>query len=524
LIGVCAAPVTGQTNGSSFTAASASVVDLAGGRTPPASNCPALKSLSGPAFRVTAVSEAAAAGEAPAHCTVEGLVPPTSEFVVQLPAGWNGRLYVHGNGGYAGESIRGPYGRALRLEAMRHGFAAAFANLGHDAETSPGAVWAHDNRQAEIDYSYRALHETTVAAKAIAKAYYGEPPNHAYFEGCSTGGGQGLKAAQRYPEDFDGIAAGAPVFDFVGLQLYGWNNQMAIAKTPLGAEAIERLGRFILDRYDALDGVADGVIEDPRRVDFDPRRDLPRAGDDAEGFTEAEIEALARIYHGPVAGGRGLAPGVPIGAEAAGQRYAPGTLDPLPRISGWATRLVPDEAGYQQQRGNVETWLRYLAFEEDDPDFELESLRLPEDLPRFAFMSEIMDATATDLSAFGDRGGRLLMYHGWGDTGVNPLMSVEYYDAVLDAMGEAAREFFRLYLVPGMFHCRGGVNVDRFDAITPVIEWVEQGRAPEAITAARVEDGRVTRTRPLCPYPEVARHAGAGSTDDAANFSCVRPR
>jgi feruloyl esterase len=445
-------------------------------------------------------------------CTVRGRVSPTVEFVVNLPAQWNGRLYVHGNGGYGGQSVHGSYGVAARARAVSLGFAAAFTNLGHDAGRSPGATWAHDNREAEIDYSYRALHQTTVAAKAILTHYYGREPSFAYFEGCSTGGGQGLKAAQRYPADFDGIAVGAPVFDFVGLQIY--------RETPLDADTVARLGDFIMARYDAVDGLADGVIDDPRRVAFRPEHDLPRSGPGE--FSPAVIQALERIYAGPRVDGRPLYPGIPVGAEPAGQIYQSGSNAPATPESGWATRLFPDASGYAQQKDNVETWLWFLAFEEDDPGFDWTSLDLVRDLPRLAYMSAIMDVTSTDLSLFRERGGKVLMYHGWADTGVNPLMTAEYYDRVLRD-DENAPDYFRLFMVPGMFHCRGGLNVDRFDAITPVIEWVERDQPPSRLTGSRVEGSEVTRTRPLCAYPQVARYSGSGSIDQAINFSCGAP-
>ena len=507
-----------QTNGSSFSAAGTSAADWRKDTHAPAMDCAALREREAADYRI---GSAEPDPGFPANtCTVRGRVSPTVEFVVNLPAQWNGRLYVHGNGGYGGQSVHGSYGVATRARAVSLGFAAAFTNLGHDAERLPGATWAHDNREAEIDYSYRALHQTTVAAKAILTHYYGRKASFAYFEGCSTGGGQGLKAAQRYPADFDGIAIGAPVFDFVGLQIYGWNNQMAIRETPLDAATVARLGDFIMARYDAVDGLVDGVIDDPRRVAFRPARDLPRSG--TGGFDAAVIEALERIYAGPMVDGRPLYPGIPVGAEPAGQKYQSATNAPATPASGWATRLFPDASGYAQQKDNVETWLRFLAFEEDDPGLDWTSLDIVRDLPRMAYMSAIMDVASSDLSLFRERGGKVLMYHGWADTGVNPLMTTEYYDRVLQD-DENAPDYFRLFMVPGMFHCRGGLNVDRFDAITPVIDWVERSHPPSRLIASGGEGEEITRTRPLCVYPQVARYSGSGSIDQAANFGCESP-
>ena len=512
-----------QTNGFSFTRADESAIDFRNSRSTPGVACTELIGHQSLDFRIISAVAFEGGNTIADSCTVKGIIAPAVEFVVNLPTLWGGRLYVHGNGGYGGESVHGSFGVALRSVAVRHGFATAFTNLGHDADKFQGASWALDNRKAEIDYSYRALHRTTVAAKEVIAAYYGRPPTYSYFEGCSTGGGQGLKAAQRYPEDFDGIAIGAPVFDFVGLQLYGWTNQMAVAKTPLSAAKVQLLADVVVRLFDDLDGLADGVIDDPRRIDFEPVRDLPQSTVGGAGFSEAELAALTMIYRGPAVDGRPIYPGIPIGAESAGQKYKSGSNDPAPSASGWATRLFPDASNFEQQRDNVSTWLKYLAFAEDDPDFDWMSLDIRRDLPKLQYMAEILNGTDTDLSEFQRRGGRILMYHGWADTGVNPLMTAEYYDRVTEAMGPETASFFRTFMVPGMFHCRGGVNVDRFDAITPVIEWVEADIAPDTIIAARMEEGRITRTRPLCAYPHVARYKGSGSPDSAASFDCTAP-
>jgi feruloyl esterase len=177
-----------------------------------------------------------------------------------------------------------------------------------------------------------------------------------------------------------------------------------------------------------------------------------------------------------------------------------------------------------QQRDNVEGWLKYLAFDQDDPDMDITRFDPRKDLPRTEQMSRVMDATDPDLSAFRAHGGKMILYHGWADTGVNPVMTVRYYEKVQQAMGANADNFVRLFMVPGMFHCKGGLNVDRFDAVTTVIAWVERQEVPEQMIGSRIEGATVVRTRLLCPYPQVARYKGAGSTDAARNFSCERPR
>ena len=324
--------VLAQTNGSSFTSYAALAGKLSDNFVGPAIACEKLLGSEYSQFDIVAADP-----RSDGTCTVKGAFGKVA-FRVDLPPSWNSRLYVHGNGGYGGESIHETFGLATRISALGHGFAAAFTNLGHDAQSFDGARWAYNDREAEINYSYRALHLATLAAKAIIGVYYGKAPEYSYFEGCSTGGGQGLKAALRFPDDFDGIAAGAPVFDFVGLQLYGWNNQVAIAQSALNQDKVARLGKIVLELFDAQDGLADGVIENPSSIDFVPSRDL--VAYDGE-FTEDELRTLDRLYRGPVYGGRRLYPGVPVGAESQGQKYRAGTFEPAAPASGWATRLMP---------------------------------------------------------------------------------------------------------------------------------------------------------------------------------------
>jgi feruloyl esterase len=505
-----------QSNGSSFTDPGEAARLARLPRRAPAMRC---HDLSAAGSANLTILSADVAGNRRDLCRVHAVIPAEIEFMLELPRAWNGRLYVLGNGGYGGESVTGDYALAERTRATELGFASLFTNLGHDRAREPGADWARGSLARKLDYGLRGLHVTTAAAKELLQRYYGKPARHSYFDGCSTGGGQALKAAQRFPQDYDGILGGAPVFDFAELQLYGWNNQMAILDAPLSAQTVARLAHRLLELYDAADGVRDGVIDDPLRIDFDPERDLSR-----QEFTAAEIRALARIYRGTFIDGRRVAPGVPVGAEAAGQMYAGAGFDPAPPESGWATRLAPDSHGAMQQRGNVEAWLRYLAFENDEPDMDITRFVPARDVARLAFMSRILDAKDPDLEAFRARGGKLILYHGWADTGVNPLTTVRYFERVRDRMGTGVDSFARLYMVPGMFHCRGGLNVDRFDALAALIAWVERAEAPRAIVASRMQEGRVVRTRPLCPFPQTAHYQGAGSTDDARSFRCETPQ
>jgi pimeloyl-ACP methyl ester carboxylesterase len=505
-----------QSNGSSLTESQTLRPLAREPRSAPAERCHDLPAMSGPNLTIVSADATPRGAEL---CRVRGVVPPEVEFMLELPSAWNGRLYVLGNGGYGGEAVTGDYGIAERTRATDLGFATLFTNLGHDSLREPGGDWARGNLAKKLDYGLRGLHVATLAAKEILKHYYAAPLRHSYFDGCSTGGGQALKAAERFPQDYDGVVGGAPVLDFVELQLYGWNNQMAILKTPLSPAKVASLARRVMELFDAADGVRDGVIENPLAVDFEPERDL--RGDPA--FTSSEIRALMRIYRGVYVDGKQVAPGVPVGAEGVGQTYMTAGFESVALESGWATRLIPDAQGYLQQRANVETWLKNLAFPTDAQDRDITNFDPARDLPRLKTMAQILDANDPDLGAYRARGGKLILYHGWADTGVNPMTTVRYFERVRQLLGSGTDEFARLYMVPGMFHCRGGLNVDRFDAMSPVISWVERGTRPEALIASRVEEGRVMRTRPLCPYPQTARYRGTGSTDQAANFSCGKP-
>jgi len=375
---------------------------------------------------------------------------------------------------------------------------------GHDRIAAPLGTFAHNNLQKEIDYSFRAVHLTIQTAKQLAARYYAKPASYSYWDGCSTGGRQGLMAAQRFPEDFDGIVAGAPVLDFSGTMVWYTHIHSALEKTPLTLAQVEEAGKQIYAKCDKLDGLEDGLIDDPRKCDFDPERDL--TGD----FTAARKETLKHIYSPVMSNGKPFFPGLPLGAEAA----------PDGGNSGWANWIIR-ENGPTIQEGFMETFFRYLAFPTDDPDFDWHDFDLDEDLGRMGRIRAILDATNPDLSRFHERRGKLLMHFGWADTALNPMMAVNYYEDVLETMGPETRDFFRFYTVPGMFHCRGGIGADRFDLLTPLVNWVEAGETPEALEAAQATGGEVQRTRKLCPYPERAVYDGEGDPNSADSFRCV---
>src|ERR1019366_6615251 len=479
----------------------------------PAIGCGDLRSLTNYEISIASALLVPATADAPEHCRVRGQVLPQVGFEVGLTTEWNGRLYMFGNGGYAGEALDSAARRATAARAMRLGYAAAETDTGHSAAAEPLGSFAVD-RQKFLDYAFRSLHVTAEAAKLLVRSYYGAPRTHSYSEGCPTGGRQGLTRAQRFPADFDGIVVGAPVLNFSGTMMAYANDIQALRAAPIPAAKLPLLASKVYAQCDEKDGLKDGLIDDPRRCGFQPTRDLPQCdGSDQPGcFTGGQIASLDRIYGDVMSQGKRIFPGWPVGAEIAGPNGR----------SGWDPWIVSDAS---PTTGAVfsQAFFRYLASSKPDPTYDLSQFNLDRDPPRLEAIHQILDATDPDLSRFRERGGKILMYFGWADPALNPLMGVEYYEQVSQRMGVGTGGFFRLFMVPGMFHCNGGVGADTFDKLGPLAGWVERGTVPDAIPASRVAGGKVVRTRPLCAYPEVARYKGSGSTDDAANFACVKP-
>lgn len=447
---------------------------------------------------------------APEHCRVSAIVAPAIGLEINLPTRWNDRFYMMGNGGGAGESPDEPGRAATRDRALRQGFVTASTNAGHDGRQEPGYTFAMD-QQKLVDYGYRAVHLTAELAKRAALAYYGQPVKFSYWDGCSTGGREGLIEAQRFPEDFDGIVAGAPAIDFSGLLLKHIWMQRALDEVPLSLAKIQLVGSTLYARCDSRDGLNDGLIEDPRRCDFDPGRDVPRCGTaSTDGcLTGAEANTFRKIYGGVLVGGRKVFPGVAMGGE-------PG-ISGGPK-SGWT--IGPD--GFAQGAAAVASGqLRYAVMR--DTAYDWKTFDLARDFGKLDGLRQAVDATNPDLGGVRRRRGKLLMYYGWADMTLNPQMGVDYYEAARRANGAGTDDFFRLFMIPGMFHCRGGYGPDRFDAMTAMINWVEMGQAPSTLVASQVAQDRTVRTRTLCAYPKIARYSGRGPVDDAGSFACVTP-
>lgn len=482
--------------------------------------------VTGGAFTPPNAREGRALENLPAFCRVEGLLKPTPtsaiHFEVWLPAsGWNGRLQVVGNGGLAG-TISYP----AMAAALRNGFATASTDTGHTSTEPP--TWLQD-RERLIDYSYRGLHLTTVDAKAIAAAFYTEPAKYAYYTGCSTGGKQGLMEAQRYPADFDGILAG----DAANF----WTHQMASEvwdgvvtsspETNLSKEKLQLVQDAALAACDALDGAKDGLVSDPTRCHFDPGVLQCKGADAATCLTKAQVEAVRNIYRGPL--------NPRTGKRVYAGMYPGGEM-------GWASGVVINRTTRSGVSSN-DFW-GYALFHQ--PDWQFRTFDFDRDLARAdAQLAPITNATNPKLDEFNRLGHKLVYYHGAVDPLIPAQNGIDYYESVVAAEKglDRTEQFFRAFLVPGLYHCAGGPGPIAFgtsepappsaqdadhDMLRALERWVEDGTAPARIIATRYVDNDpkkgVAFQRPLCPYPEVATYKGAGDVSDAASFVCAAPK
>jgi Tannase and feruloyl esterase len=507
-------------NGYSFLDAERSGVRYSVAPAKPVMSCAAVASLATAETTIVSARVVPAADGVPEHCRVTGLIQPEIRFELNLPANWNRRFYMHGNGGFAGETPEFASRPFHRANALKQGFAVIQTNTGHDATAEPLGSFAV-SYEKRVDYAFRAVHMTVVEGKRITAAYYGRGPAYSYWDGCSTGGRQGLISAQRFPQDFDGIVAGAPVLNFVDTVTQSLWNGLALVETPVPVTKMKLVADAVYARCDAKDGLKDGLIDDPRRCDFDPARDVAQcpAGQDGDScLTSAQTAALKKIYAGLQVDGKPVHFGQVVGAEVGGLSFTGSG----PTDSGWALWLIPPAGGKALQHAFGESFVRYFL-PKSDPALDAAKFDYAKDVAKYADARALLDATDPNLGPFRARGGKLLMYFGWADTALPPLMGIDYYLKSVAANGLGTPDFFRLFMVPGMFHCRGGVGPDRLDAMTALINWVENGAPPASITASQVSQGKLVRSRPLCPYPQVARYTGSGSPDDGRNFACKAP-
>jgi feruloyl esterase len=473
------------------------------GQTP----CERLRSISVAKTTITA-AESIAAGpyrtidSLPARCRVAAVLAPSPDSHIEmelwLPAtGWNGKFEAVGNGGWAGSiNLTG------MAAALVEGYAVASTDTGHKSAETPGGSFALGHPEKLIDFGSRAVHEMTIASKAVTAAFYGRPPRLSYWDSCSNGGRQGLMEAQRFPGDFDGIVAGSPALNWSGRALSSLWVAQAVRKDDssyIPASKYTVLHKAVLQACDLLDGVADGILEDPTQCKFDPKVLLCKGADEVSCLTAAQVDAARKIY----------APAT----DAAGKEFYPG-LEPGSEL-GWATYAGPKPFSIGEDYG------KFVLFR--DAGWDYRSLNFAADASVGERIDNgTIDAKNPDLRAFFSHGGKLVQYHGWSDPQIPPLHSVSYYKSVLKAMGGSGKvqDSYRLFMVPAMQHCGGGPGPNQFNALAAVERWRESGVAPDQIVASHVTNNRVDMTRPLCPYPTVAQYKGSGSVKDAGNFVC----
>lgn len=505
-----------------FSEAANSPTKYNAGTQQPAQECSKLAALKLHEVIKLSAETVAAGNGLPAHCRVKGTIAPEVNFQVDLPLEWNGRFYMIGNGGHAGQEPDDPSNAVNRQQALSNHFVMAATDTGHDTRKEPGATFVLSNPQKAIDYAYRAVHVTAVTSKAIAAAFYGKAVQHSYWNSCSNGGRQGLLEAQRYPEDFDGIIANAPWVSQTGFTIGTLWNQQALGKVQISAGKLATLAKSVMEKCDAIDGLKDGLIDDPRKCQVNVAKDVQACAagkDDDSCLTAAQASALQRVYDGPRdSKGKQLFPGFMPGSEAvvAGANGA--------AASSWMNFIVAANANAKPADFNLgEGTMRYLVPLTPNVDWDYNSFDFDRDPELLNRWSRLADATDINLRAFRARGGKLIMTYGWADQILQPLMGVNYYEQAVTANGANGTEFMRLFMLPGMTHCSAGNGPDQHDPVTAIVDWVESNKAPQLMTAKRIVNGKVERSRPVCPYPQVAKYKGNGSVDEAANFSCAAP-
>jgi feruloyl esterase len=476
-------------------------------------SCEALISLSLPNVTITAAQFVAAGalqatgrggqGTAlPAHCRVAATLKPSTDSHIEMelwmPAeNWNGKFLAVGNGGWAGSIQTNAIANGLR-----RGYATASNDTGHKGGS---ASFALGHPEKLIDFGYRSMHEMAVQSKAIIQAFYKRGPQLSYYQGCSTGGRQGMMEAQRYPEDFDAIIAGAPVYNVVHLNVSQVSLQVGMLNDPsriVPPGKVTLLANAVVAACDEKDGVKDNIINEPRMCKFDPAVLMCKAGDAPDCLTRAQVEN-ARTAYLPVTTKKGefVYPGRSPGFETGWRIPNPG--QPLSPLFADMPRYV----GRQ------------------DLNWDVMSFDLETDLALALKNGGFIEASDPDLAKFKARGGKLLLYHGWADPGPAPENTIRYYEAVDKKLGGKQDDWMRLFLMPGVGHCAGGVGPDQADFLGTMERWRESRIAPDQIIATRSagRGGQAEMSRPLCPYPQVARYDGSGNTNDAKSFKCVQP-
>jgi len=479
-----------------------------------------------PDVRITSVSTEK--NMAP-HCKVAGVIGMETNFELLLPEKWNGKFIMGGGGGFVGSVVN----TALPYSPLQKGYATVGTDTGHRGHPLD-ASWALNNLERIVSFGHQAVHRTAVTAKALISAYYGRNPSRNYFFGCSRGGGQALMEAQRHPEDFDGIVAGAPAYNWtheLGAR-NAWINQVMypdpknLAQAVIGPKQSQIIGKAILKKCDALDGLKDGILNNPLQCKFDVSSLACSSSKTNACLTSQEVAAAKRVYEGPRDKKGQIFPGYPVGGE----------LSPL----GWALWLTGG-LKLQQNVGEFQEGVRshsdfpapetpsahfafgngvmkYFVFH--DPDWSYKDYSFKTFRTDVAKVAPTLNATNPDLTAFRKRGGKLLIWTGWGDMALSPLGTIDYYKRVLAHDASASKDV-RLILKPGVDHCAGGAGPSWVNYLDEIDKWVTTGKAPDKITAYWLNDKmQPNGSRPVCAYPKHLKYKGSGDPRDASSFIC----
>jgi feruloyl esterase len=462
-------------------------------------------------------------------CRIVGVAKPSSDsnigFEIWLPpaSSWNGKYQQEGSGGSSGS-----IGQGSMAEPLEAGYATLATDNGHitDPNAPEGGSeqsWAIGHPEKMVDFAWRAVHVSSLAAKDVIERFYGKKAAQSYFVGCSTGGRQALMEATRFPEDFDGILAGAPAWHWTNQMINAiWNTQAALKDaSAITDESAQILHKAVMDKCDGLDGVKDGVISDPRRCVFDPKTIQCKAGQTKECLTPVQADAATRIYDGSHRSD----------GSRIFQGYAKGSELNWPRI--WAGKYPGGSAW--------DFWHQSVSQDKDAAginfDFDKDTDKVLNGKLEGGTYTEAYNVK-TDLSAFEKRGGKLIQYHGWADQQISPYASIDYYNQTVGKMSKAERDgFYRLYMLPGIYHCAGGPGVGNIgdsssavqhdpehDLVEAMDAWVTKHKAPTVLIGTHLDDNKkADRTRPLCPYPLEAKYKGQGDINKAESFACKDP-
>jgi hypothetical protein len=464
------------------------------------------------------------------HCKVAGVIGTETNFELLLPDTWNGKFVMGGGGGFVGSVVN----IALLYGPLQSGYATVGTDTGHQGH-SLDASWALNNLERIVSFGHQAVHRTAVTSQALISAYYRRESSRDYFVGCSRGGGQALMEAQRYPEDFDGIVAGAPAYNWT--QELGakatWINQVMypdpddLEVAVIGPDEAQLIGNAVLKQCDDLDGLEDGILNNPLQCVFDVSSLACDAGETRKCLTDQHVAAVKRIYDGVYIEGERIFPGYPVGGELSPlgwNLWLTGGLDLMPPVDEFQEGAVTD-SNFPAPETPSAHWafgngvMKYLIYH--DPEWNYADYTFETFESEAAKVAPTLNSTNPDLSAFRERGGKLLIWNGWGDMALSPLGTIDYYERVLEH-DPSASEDVRLILMPGVDHCAGGAGPYVVNMLNEIDKWVETGNAPEQMTAYWLNDQmQPDGSRPVCAYPKYLKYNGTGDPRDASSFSCV---